>query len=226
MQKWWDSSPYWVFYIYLGGIQRACSQPNLNATWVSHVGPNGMGWALVPIWVGPQAPCTSFSHRFSSNTTTAYTQGRQEASAAYSALLADGFGTDSPVVYDLEAYDTNNATCVAAAKSFIRGWVESLHASPPQSVGLYGSVCSTGLDGFWTNIPRPDWIWGAWWNGTPSTSNMLCVGASHWVGNTRHKQYFGGHNETWGAVSLNVDNDCANGPTFVGFARYTNPECA
>lgn len=181
---------------------------------------------MVPIWVGPQAPCTGYSHRFSSNATTAYAQGRSEASAAYTALLNLGIGSDSPVVYDLEGYDTLNSGCVAAAKAFIRGWVEYLHAAPAQSAGVYGSSCSSGLDGFWSNSPRPDWIWGANWNLVESTSNLACIGATHWSNRQRHKQYRGAHNETWNGISIQVDSDCANGPNYSSHDRFVYTGCA
>ena len=35
----------------------ACAQPNLTKSWVSTV--TGQGWKLLPIWVGPQASCTT-----------------------------------------------------------------------------------------------------------------------------------------------------------------------
>jgi hypothetical protein len=36
------------------------------------------------------------------------------------------------VTYDLEAFNTSNSTCVAAAKSFIEGWDEAMHVAPAQ----------------------------------------------------------------------------------------------
>jgi hypothetical protein len=32
------------------------------------------------------------------------------------------------------------------------------------------------------------------------------------VNSQRHKQYWPGHNETYGGVTMNIDNDCSNGP--------------
>jgi hypothetical protein len=227
MQKWWTGTPYWTWYIYIGGSTRACAQSNLTASWVSQVGPGGIGWGLVPIWVGPQAPCnTDISVHFSSNTTTAFSQGQAEGSSAYTALRQLGFESDTPVVYDLESFDASNSGCVAAAKAFLRGWVTYLHAAPAQSAGVYGSSCSSALDAYWSNSPRPDWIWGANWNGNTSTSNLPCVGSTHWANRQRHKQYRGQHNETWNGATVSVDNDCANGPNYSTHDRFVDSSCA
>ena len=57
MQTWWTSSPYTSVGIYIGGANRGCAEPNLTPPWVSTV--IAQGWRLLPIWVGPQAPCTT-----------------------------------------------------------------------------------------------------------------------------------------------------------------------
>ena len=63
MQTWRTSSPYRDANIYYGGSARACSQTNLTPSWVSAV--FQQGWRLIPTWVGPQAPCSSFGNKFS-----------------------------------------------------------------------------------------------------------------------------------------------------------------
>src|SRR5690606_8101911 len=80
MQSWKTNSPYKDANIYFGGSARACAQTNLTSSWVSTV--FSQGWRLIPTWVGPQAPCTSYGNRFSYDTATARTQGLNEASAA------------------------------------------------------------------------------------------------------------------------------------------------
>ena len=50
----WDASPYRAIGIYIGGVNAACSQPNLTSTWVA--GEVAAGWHMVPIYVGLQAP--------------------------------------------------------------------------------------------------------------------------------------------------------------------------
>ena len=84
MQKWWTNTPWSWVGIYIGGSVRACSQPNLTAAWMNTT--YAQGWRYELIWVGPQAPCTTFSHRISYDTATAYQQGKTEAISAASAL--------------------------------------------------------------------------------------------------------------------------------------------
>src|SRR4051812_32202280 len=125
MQKWWTNTPWSWVGIYIGGSVRACSQPNLTAAWMNTT--YAQGWRYELLWVGPQAPCSAFSRRFSYDTGTAYDQGKAEAISAYNALVALGFGNalNTPVTYDLEAYP-NSSSCRAAAKSFMQGWVDQL----------------------------------------------------------------------------------------------------
>jgi hypothetical protein len=163
---------------------------------------------------------------FSYNTVTAYNQGFSEAGSAKTAALNLHLTNATPLVFDLEPWDTTNSTCVAAAKSFIRGWAAKMHAAPNQKAGVYGSTCASGLDNFVTINPAPDWIWGAKWDSDPSTSNLgTCVAASHWSFHQRHKQYRGPHNETWNGVTLNVDSDCANGPMYGVSNRLIDGTC-
>ncbi|MGH2885307.1 MAG: glycoside hydrolase domain-containing protein [Solirubrobacteraceae bacterium] len=50
----WGASPYRAIGFYIGGVNEACSQPNLSPTWVDEE--SAAGWALLPIYVGLQAP--------------------------------------------------------------------------------------------------------------------------------------------------------------------------
>ena len=61
-------------------------------------------------------------------------------------------------------------------------------------------------------VHPPDFIWGADYDGSPHTSVMSCVSSSSWTNHQRLKQYRGGHDETWGGVTMNIDSDCTNGP--------------
>ena len=53
----WKSSPYTAAGVYIGGVNRGCTQPNLTASWVRRE--IREGWALMPIYVGRLAPGTS-----------------------------------------------------------------------------------------------------------------------------------------------------------------------
>ena len=53
----WLASPYRAVGVYVGGVNRACAQPELTATWVAHQ--EASGWHLLPIYLGLQASCTT-----------------------------------------------------------------------------------------------------------------------------------------------------------------------
>lgn len=224
MNTWWTSSPYWTIGIYIGGSNRGCSQSNLTNSWIT--GTQSQGWALLPIWVGPQMPYSScqttrtYNAYISLNTSTAYNQGYNEASAAFSAASSLGFDLPNmPVIYDLEGYN-GASSCRAAAKSFLDGWNYFLSVAPAQKSGVYGSACSSYINDFVNIAHKPDFIWFAWWNGNPSTANITCINSGYWTGHQRHKQYAGDHSETYGGITLRIDNDCSDGPVYYSIDRY------
>ncbi len=56
MDTWLKHSPFLAVGIYISGASRACrDQPNLTPTWITTQLQNG--WRLLPITLGPQAPC-------------------------------------------------------------------------------------------------------------------------------------------------------------------------
>lgn len=221
MSAWWSNTPWAFIGVYVGGSSRGCSQPNLTSAWFNTT--NAQGWRYELLWVGPQAPCTTFPSRMSSNTATAYQQGKNEAVNAYAALKALGFGTaaGTPIVYDLENYPSDSA-CRAAVKSFMAGWTEQLAVAPAQVSGVYGSACGSYLQDLATNVRPPQFIVPADWDSNPSATAMACINGASWANHQRIKQYKGGHNETWGGVTLNIDSDCANGPVAPSGAVDTN----
>jgi hypothetical protein len=223
MSAFFRNTPYLVWGIYIGGEDRACGQPNLTASWVSQVA--AQGWALLPLWVGPQNPCLNGFDHFSTNTSTAYTQGQNEAKAAYQALVNLGMSGNSPIIYDMEAGGSNTSACIAATKSFVQGWVNQLAVAPAQPSGVYTSTCAGFLDDFASLSPPPTFIDGADYDGVISTSSLPCVSSSHWRNHQRHKQYAGGHNETWNGVTLNIDNTCSNALAVANASYNGNNGC-
>jgi hypothetical protein len=212
MQAWWTNTPWSWVGVYIGGAVRGCSQPNLTSSWMNTT--YSQGWRHTLIWVGPQAPCTTFSARISYDSATAYQQGKDEAVKAYNALIALGFtnnASGTPVVYDMEGY-TNDATCKAAVKQFMQGWVDQLAVAPAQVSGVYGSACNSYLSDLATMARPPQFVWAANWDNNPSTSTLSCVSGASWASHQRLKQYQGDHNDTYGGVTLNIDSNCANGP--------------
>lgn len=214
-QAFWNNTPYWTMGLYLGGSSYGTGCTRWTSAQVSTL--QSQGWKFLPLWVGPQAPCTGFSSRFSYDGATAFAQGRNEATAAYNKISSLGWDVlGAPVIYDLEAFNTGSSSCLAAAKQFISGWVYQLHLAPAQKAGVYGSGCSSGLSSYTSIANAPDFIYGADWSGNRYTGTITCVSSGSWASNQRHKQYQGDHYETWNGVTLRIDSDCSNGPVYPG----------
>jgi len=177
----------------------------------------------VPIWAGSQDPCyTHGGTLFSSNTSTAYLQGGDEARSAVIQLNALGMspsiaGNDE-IAYDMEAFSgtptCSLATGEAAAEAFIKGWDNYLEASPNVVAGVYGSCSGSNLSTF-TGSPPPNFIWGACTAGGSNTAVMTNVPAGDWVNNQRLKQYVLNTSGNFGGVALSpIDIDNADGPIY------------
>lgn len=216
LYQWRSSSPYSAVNLYIGGSLRACKNLGLNAEYLRSA--YGIGWSFIPTWVGPQAPCAGFRQSISYDPATAYSEGWTEASAASDTLrtlgLAEADGSGSLVYYDMEAYSTGNSACNAAVQSFVRGWTGGLHARG-NLAGLYGTGSTISL---LTALSEPlDAIWAAHWiysSYEPAATvwNVYKLGNDVWSSQQRLRQYTGGHGETWGGVSMNIDADVLDGP--------------
>lgn len=224
MSAWWVSSPYYNYFVYLGGSNRSnCGGAALTSSWITTVTESNNSpynlWSLVWIWVGPQMPYSTcqthnrYNNYVSTNTTTAYNQGYSEATSAVSALSNLGVNiNNAPIAYDLEYYN-NVSSCRAAAKSFMKGWADYLQIAPAQLSGGYGSACASFVDDWASDGNPPDFVWPGGSYGGMSTGTIQCVSSSHWTNHQRHKQYTGGGNDgPYGGVTLNIDKDCSNGP--------------
>lgn len=221
MQTWWVESPYWAVNMYIGGISRACDQPNLTPYWMSAV--SQQGWTFIPTWVGPQAPCSNFTHRISSSAATAYQEGKDEADMAVDAAIELGLWGDMVIYYDLEGYSGTTA-CRNAVANFMKGWVERLHQLGYQA-GVYGSPCRSYLADFSALNPVPDDVWIASWltpyNYRPDATVWLsgdaeqCLSNELWVNHQRIRQYTGGHSETYGGLTFSIDSNALDGEVSV-----------
>jgi len=219
MQTWWDTSPYTVWNMYLGGIHFPCSLTNLTPSWVQSV--SNQGWDFILTWVGPQAPCSDFYYRFSSNWVTAYFQGADEADAAIAKARSLGINEDLIIYYDLEAYivPDGDTTCRYAAAKFIQGWTEELHSQGALGGG-YGSPCNSYIkDWYDYNATAPDDVWIAHWllpaqyRPDASVWNVACMDNTYWPDHQRIRQYAGDHTETWGGVAFTIDSSVVDGDT-------------
>ena len=225
MDAWLYNSPFWAVGIYISGDSRACPvQPNLTPTWVSTQLANG--WRLLPITLGPQAWCTSRDRykqqvRINPDPTKRYrkarAQGRAEAQKTVNRAAALGIAPGSTMWYDLEGdFRADMTDCRESALSFLSAWTKKLHKLGYLS-GFYSSA-GTGvkmLDDAATLRPgtykMPDQLWVARWSGVPGRINepgrTPYLRDTSWTPHKRVHQYRGGHNETHGGVTINIDSN-------------------
>jgi hypothetical protein len=212
MATWFAASPYKAANMYIGGASRGCSQPNLTADWVTQT--IAQGWTLIPTYVGLQAPCVqnpNIVNRISRTKATAAAQGSAAADDAVAQMDALGLPVGNPVYFDMEGYPVSStyAVCNAAVLAFENAWTARLHARGYVS-GIYGSADSTmaQLVGQQSNaaFQQPDDVWIARWNGDPTLTDPA-VPAQYWANHQRIHQYRGGHTESYGGISVNIDNN-------------------
>jgi hypothetical protein len=221
----WTSSPFHAVGVYIGGTNMGCSQPNLNAGWVSQE--TAAGWRLIPIYVSLQAPSNSCGcSRMSGSTSVASSQGTAAAQDAVVQAQAVGIGPGNPIYDDMEGYNTTTGD-TAVVTAFLAGWTTALHASGYQS-GVYSSGDSGIRDlaaRFGTGYPEPDDLWIARWNGVKSTADPS-VPSTAWASHQRLHQYSGGVNQTFGGVTLNIDGDYLDGATAAAGSGVVTPSVA
>jgi peptidoglycan hydrolase-like protein with peptidoglycan-binding domain len=217
MTAWLNSSPFRAVGIYMSGALRFCQkQTNLTPTWVATQ--LATGWRLLPIHLGAQASCTTRDRyqndKISADATNTYAkaraQGRQEADIATAAARNLGITAQSTIYYDLEAFNAGIASCRDSSLYFLSAWTRRIHNN-----GYVSGVYSSALSGIkilddarvtpGNKITLPDQIWIADWNGK-ADANSSFIRPDGWVGRRIH-QYQGGHQETWGGVTINIDRN-------------------
>lgn len=206
----WGSSPYRAIGVYIGGTNRACSQPNLTSSWVT--GESDDGWHLIPIYVGLQAPSNGCGCKAISPSSAA-SEGTGAASSAVADAEAIGIGPGNPLYFDMEGYN-RTSTNTNAVLAFLQAWTEELHADGYLS-GIYSSGASgiTDLVSKWsTSYAEPDELWFADWNGKATTSDSY-VPSDEWTDHQRLHQYSGAVNKTYGGEKLNIDQDYLSAAT-------------
>ena len=207
MNAWRAGSPYRAVGIYIGGSDRACAQANLSPQWLQDQAANG--WHFIPIYVGIQAGEISSPNA----------QGVASANDAVATALSLGLPQGTPLYYDMESYAPNYTSNVLA---FLAGWTRQL-----QLRGYLSGIYSSGASGITdlvsqagTGYPEPDVIFDAHANGVASTDDSY-LPAGDWAFHQRIHQYNLGHNETYGGVTINIDNDYLDvGPANTGPLYY------
>jgi len=231
MDTWLTTSPYWAVGIYIAGDSRFCGddkQTELTPEWVGTQ--LRKGWRLLPITVGPQASCAERYKdevRIRPNPADDYAaareQGRLEARDTVQRARALGIASRSTLWYDLEHVIPTSITprCRASALAFLSAWTRTLHNLDYVS-GFYSSASSwmAILDEARVFAPKyamPDRIWIAEWvkpesyrrppTATPPSLLSSYVDDDGWLPGNRMRQYRGGHDETYGGVTVNIDTN-------------------
>jgi hypothetical protein len=193
---------------YIGGANSACAYGNLSGSWVHAT--ESMGWGILPIYVGPQAPCWGFTGVVI-NPGSAVAEGEAAAADAISAARTFGLAAGSPIYYDMEAYQGGTA-CSDAVLEFLGAWDRKV-AAAGYLTGVYSSQDSGIIDLQHADTEKmpgftpPDAVWIALWDGNPSLSD----GSLAWPLSDRSKQYAGNLNATVGGITLNIDKDIVGG---------------
>jgi peptidoglycan hydrolase-like protein with peptidoglycan-binding domain len=138
-------------------------------------------------------------------------QGRAEAAKTVGVAQSLGISAGSTLWYDIESFPTAGTDCRESALSFLSAWTNRLHTLGYVS-GVYSSA-STGikiLDDARATRPGsfslPDRVWIADWNLRRDVFSTF-VRDDGWMPHQRVHQYRGGHPETHGGVTIEVDNN-------------------
>lgn len=216
MATWFAASPYRTAGIYLGGVNRACPDGNLSASWITAVGEQG--WNFIPIYVGLQAPCVNQTGLAMIDPASAAAQGRSAADDAVTQATRFGMRAGTPIYFDNEAYNNTVAGCTTTVLTFLSAWTAELHAQNYFS-GIYGSSSSTMHDlagaAHSGGYALPDNIWLANWNGNTALFGDPYVPDGLWSNHQRLHQYSGGHDESYGGITINIDQDSIDGATAI-----------
>jgi Domain of unknown function (DUF1906) len=200
--------------IYLGGPEAACGWGNLSAAWIR--ASVRMGWAMMPAYVGPQAPCTSFRVRIRPG--RAEWQGRASAHNAIRLAQLLGMHRGAVLYDDMEAYRPHHGRCSRPVVAFLDGWTRELHARGYRA-GVYSSAAAAARDlGRYRHVyghpvARPNSLWFALWDGRRNLRGTPYVRNNWWRAH-RIKQYKGARHRRIGGIRLSFDSDLVDGAVY------------
>jgi uncharacterized protein YraI len=218
----WSASPYRAIGIYIGGVNRTCGQPQLTASWVTAV--SRLKWRLLPVYKGLQPSCGGKATDKKIIPSQAASEGTAAAADATAKAAALGLRQGSAFYNDIENYSRTDATCRTAVLTYLSAWTRELHRRG-YLAGVYANLSSGAPDLVSTytsaSYGRPDALWIARYDGSPALSGWAGVPNTEWAAAQRAKQYRGGHNETYGGVTINIDTDNVNAPVATVAYGYT-----
>ena len=214
MQDWYTNSPYRAVGAYIGGISRACTNVGFTPSWAAST--LAQGWGIIAIWVGPQAPNSTFAHKLTGVPATDQATGTTEADSAVVAAAALGFGAGSVIYYDMEAY-TRTMASEASTQAFLEGWTKELHAQ-----GYLSAVYSSHPEiQDWEQgkiADAPDDIWFAYFFSTGVACGTKCqntessdIPDTYWPTHQRLRQTSSSFTSTYGTTAAAIDEDWTDG---------------
>ena len=209
LQAWWGTSGYQALGLYIGGINWNCGTSDLTRDWVRAA--DRIGWRLVPIYVGRQAPCVRQRKLAVMDPKTVQAQAAAAARDAVALATSLGLARGSAIYLDLEAYRRGDVTCAGTALTYVGTFTRLLHAHG-YLAGIYSSAGSGIKDlAAAPGDSPPDAVWIGRWDDTrtltdPALPDLL------WGSHRRIKQYTNALKETHGGASLVVDKDVIDGP--------------
>jgi hypothetical protein len=217
----WTSSPYDGVGVYIGGLNRTCKlQPNLTPDWVTAV--SKLRWRLIPIYLGHQPPCTDRQNVVKFTTATAASLGTTDAADAVLRAQALSMLPGTAIYGDMEHYPSTDSACRTAVLTYVSAWTKELHRLG-YLAGMYANRSSgarhlsEAYDS--SSYARPDALWIARWDGSPSLVGWAGVPNTQWANHQRGKQYRGDHDDTYGGVKINIDSNYFDAPVAtVGYA--------
>lgn len=208
----YQASPYGTYGFYIGGltVNRSCpSHASFhNQAWANTV--KAQGWNLQPIYSGRQPGChpnTTVTYPISTNPTTAYSQGQSEGNDAIFQAYTRGIA--GPIWLDMDIDIPDSYSCRPSVDNYIRGWMGAVRANAAYIPSLYTGYANANRAATFAVANRPYQVTIPHWNNIPGVYGGLPnLNRSYWTGHQRGHQYRGGHNESWGGLTFNVDNNC------------------
>ena len=218
----WGASPYRAVGVYVGGVNRTCSQPELTRTWTAQA--TALGWSLLPVYKGLQPPCGGKATDQKIIPAQAASEGTAAADDAAAQGKTLGMLHGSAFYNDIENYSATDAACRTAVLTYLSGWTRELHRLGYIS-GVYANLSSGApqLSGVYTSASyaRPDALWIARYDGNQALTGWAGIPGQQWAAHQRAKQYLGGHDEMYGGVTINIDNDNLDTPVATVAHPYT-----
>ncbi len=217
----WMASPYRAIGVYIGGENRTCAQPELNPAWVRAVA--DLGWRLIPIYKGRQAPCGGKPTDVKIIPSAAAAEGTAAADDAFQQAKALGTIKGGAIYYDMENYAANDSGCRSAVLTYLSAWTKELHHIGYVS-GVYENLNlgAHDLANAYNSAAyaRPDVLWIARYDLDPALTGWAGIADNLWAVHQRAKQYQANFTVTYGGVRLTIDADNVEAPVATTAFHY------